>query len=123
MKKNQHQGKILETFLKKNGYNLSELSRKLYISRTTFYRKLKQQKLSFDFVSAISRAIDYSLLSHMLEEGEVVSLFNRKEKPDIVRRYIAALERQLALLQMSTDVLIEEVKKSKKKNGKSKGTF
>ena len=94
---------------------MTELAHKLHISRTTFYRRLKQANLPLDFVSAMSRSIDHPFLPQLLQTGEVMPRLSATKGSDIVKKYIAALERQLELLQMSTNMLIKEVEKCKKK--------
>lgn len=86
---------------------MKELAHKLNISRTTLYRRLKQEKLPFDFVSAVSRAVDHELLPHGLREDLMV--FSRNDESDIVMKYINMLEMQLELHQVSTITLVRKV--------------
>ncbi|MEM7362184.1 MAG: helix-turn-helix domain-containing protein [Bacteroidota bacterium] len=115
MKKVKHQGQILEAFLKENGCNVSQIASKLNMSRTTFYRKLKQVSLSSNFIDMVSQLTGYHLLPKLLETGETCISLNPKKEADIMHKYIFALERQLSLLQMSTSMLFKEVERCKAK--------
>lgn len=53
----QHKGKIFEEAIKKNGYRIKTLAKKLGIARNTLYTRLKDLDIKYSFITDIGKVI------------------------------------------------------------------
>ena len=110
MSKNIHEGKKLTRFLKKNGYTIIKLSKKLHLSRATFYSKLKLKKLPQEFVQAVANATSQPSLPLILQ-GKDTPKKQKKHNKEIISHYISTLERHIELLDASTHSFLRIIKR------------
>lgn len=54
-----HKGQIVEEVIRKGGYRISTLAKKLGISRNTLYNRFKEPDLAIDFIIRIGNLIKY----------------------------------------------------------------
>lgn len=113
MEKKTHEGKVLAQFLKGNGYTMTRLSKKLRISRTTFYSKLKLKKLPYEFITSITNATSHQLLPFILKGKIPLKKQKAKDRKKIIHSYIATLEKHIELLEITTTLLSKHKHKSK----------
>ena len=111
MKNEIHQGKILEKYLKKNGYNISFFAKKLNISRGNFYNKFNAKKLSESFILSMTHATRQCLLPLILKGQIPLSGTFRSHETTIMKNYIKFLEKHIELLELSTKIFIEILRK------------
>lgn len=57
----QHYGSILEKIVRKSGMNISEVSRKLQVSRRTLYIWFNKPNLSMSVISSVADVLEYDL--------------------------------------------------------------
>lgn len=101
-----HKGKKLHHVLKKSGYSLSMIAQKLYMSRNTFYAKLKCEEPSEEFILALEKALNCNL-SFLFPD---VKRPLYKEKLEKIRRFERAynkvLEQMIALMSLAIESII-----------------
>jgi plasmid maintenance system antidote protein VapI len=54
-----HRGEIVEKILRKSGYSLTKVAKKLGISRNTLYNRFKNANLSYHFMMEVGKIIYY----------------------------------------------------------------
>ncbi len=52
-------GEIVELVIRRNNISISELSRRLHVSRRSIYNWFTQKNLSFDIICKIGEVLDY----------------------------------------------------------------
>ncbi len=55
----QHRGKVIKEAVKKSGYKVVDIIKKLDISRNTLYYKFRNAKVDYDFIVRLGRIINY----------------------------------------------------------------
>jgi hypothetical protein len=92
----QHRGELLESIIRKGPYSISTVAKKLGISRTTLYNKLKECGLDYDFIVTVSDLLRYDIKAEIPELDTNVSfsldqqLYQKRMRE---KKYIALLER------------------------------
>lgn len=61
-------GKVIEGVVRKNHIRISELSRKLHVSRRTIYNWFNQESLNFEIICKIGTAIMHDFSKELPEE-------------------------------------------------------
>ena len=104
-----HQGDFVFNEIKKSGYPISAIARKLEISRLTLYNRLKQPVLPTGLLSAISKIIrrDFSDIAPEVD-GYTISCNEKLIKQQA--KYSEMLEKYIQLLCFTLDI-IDEVKR------------
>ena len=108
MKREKHQGAILEKLVRANGYALTSLAKKLHMSRNTLYRQFKKQKLPLNFVVAIGNIMSYNSLPLILE-GKIPIANKKAVNATIANDYIELLEKHLMLLELFTQQILIKI--------------
>lgn len=110
----QHKGKIVEEAIKKSGYQMKALAKKLGIARNTLYTKLKDADLEDIFITRVGNVICYNFSidfpnladreAAYMEESS--SIYREAKSPDYVqlqeltKRYVNLLEDYNNLLKI-----------------------
>jgi DNA-binding XRE family transcriptional regulator len=96
-----HRGSIVEKTIRKSGYSITKLAKKIGISRNTFYNKFKNPDLSYNFIMEIGRIIHHDFTIDFPEIKEEVDLLEKdqtKELWEIERKYAELLEKHAKLV-------------------------
>jgi hypothetical protein len=72
-----HKGAIVEKALRKSGYSLTKLAKKLGISRNTLYGRFENANLSHHFIMEVGRIIYYDFTLDFPEMKEELGLTNK----------------------------------------------
>ncbi len=56
---NTHRGKVIQDAVKKSGYKIIEITKKLGISRNTLYYKFSNAKVDYDFIIRLGHVINH----------------------------------------------------------------
>ncbi|MCP3658892.1 MAG: hypothetical protein GY830_00650 [Bacteroidetes bacterium] len=102
----KHRGEFVHKAIKQKKYSIEFISKKLGITRNTFYKKLKNSNLSLDMIVKVSNIIEYDFISEIPEIKEYArnnNLFlykNTKEKNIIIYKlkYLKLMYQYNALL-------------------------
>ena len=97
----QHRGEILEAVIRKSGYPIKALAKRLGVSRNTVYNKFKEYDLSYDFIVRVGDIIRYDFTYDYPELKTNVSLGKEQHATELWRleqRYTHLLERYNKLL-------------------------
>lgn len=99
---------MVEEAVRRSGFSIKKLSERLNISRNTLYNRFKDPKVSYEFITAVSKIIHYDF---SIDFPELETAFNRvSERPGnyldrdtvellrLEKKYIALLERHNKLL-------------------------
>ncbi len=54
-----HKGQIVEKVIRRSGYSITRLAKKLVISRNTLYNRFENANLSYRFIMEVGNAIHY----------------------------------------------------------------
>lgn len=107
---NLNVGQVIERVVRKDHMGISELSRKLHVSRRTIYNWFDQESLSLDVVCRIGRAIKHDFSKEFPEEFASKTSTNVIDGPDLednsgsqsvgywMNKYIKLLEKYNELL-------------------------
>lgn len=68
-----NKGEIVELVIRRNNLSISELSRRLHVSRRSVYNWFEQKDLSIDIICKVGDALDYDFSS------DFPDLFTRKK--------------------------------------------
>jgi transcriptional regulator with XRE-family HTH domain len=71
-----HRGEIVEKIIRKSGYSLTKLAKKLGISRNTLYSRFENANLSYQFIMEVSRIIYHDFTIDFPEIKEDLRLTN-----------------------------------------------
>ncbi len=71
---NIHRGEIVEKIVRKSGYSLSKLAKKLTISRNTLYNRFKNPHLKYHFIRKVGETIHYNFTIDFPEMKEELGL-------------------------------------------------
>lgn len=106
-----HRGKIVEKIIRKSGYTLTKLAKKLNISRNTLYKTFNNPSLSYVVIMQIGHAIYYDFSvefpeirnePELLEDNPLMAI--RKDETTILwkinKKYIQLLEVYTKLLNL-----------------------
>jgi len=113
----EHKGKIVESAIKKSGYQMKSLAKRLGVARNTLYTKLKEAELDDVFIVKIARIIHYDfsidfpqlaaqLSLNQVEENDGIYGNNLYRNPDFVelqllnKKYLKLLEDYNKLLKL-----------------------
>ena len=97
----QHRGEIVEAIVRRSGYSIKALSKKLRVSRNTIYNKFREQDLSYEFIANVGDIIHYDFNADFPEIKTSVVLDKDKQATELWRleqRYARLLERHHKLL-------------------------
>ncbi len=97
----QHRGEILEAVIRKSGYSIKVLAKRLGVSRNTIYNKFKEYDLSYDFIVRVGDIIRYDFTYEYPEIKTTVSLDKEEHAAELWRleqKYTRLLERDNKLL-------------------------
>lgn len=97
----QHRGEILEAVIRKSGYSIKVLAKRLGVSRNTIYNKFKEYDLSYDFIVRVGDIIRYDFTYEYPEIKTTVSLDKEEHAAELWRleqKYTRLLERYNKLL-------------------------
>ena len=61
----KHKGILIEKAIRKSGYSIQKVAKKLSISRTTLYNKFDQKEINDDFMRKLSRTIHHDFSSEV----------------------------------------------------------
>ena len=64
-----HRGELVEKVLRKRGHSLTEVAKKLGISRNTLYNRFKDPHLSYQFIREVGKSIFYDFTIDFAEIG------------------------------------------------------
>ena len=109
-----HRGQIVEKVIRKSGYSITKLAKKLGISRNTLYNRFENADLSYRFIMEVGNIIHYDFtvdFPTMKEEIEAISNIPihsvDRETLEIWRaesKYILLLEQYSKLLSILAKV-------------------
>lgn len=97
----QHRGEILESVVRKSGYPLKVLAKRLGVSRNTIYNKFKEYDLSYDFIIRVGEVIHYDFAYEYPEIKTTVSVDKDQYSTELwrlERKYTHLLEHYNKLL-------------------------
>jgi transcriptional regulator with XRE-family HTH domain len=109
-----HRGKYIRELIKKSGNNLNDIHYGLGIGRTTLFRWLSEENLSFVKMARIANFVGEDISKDFPEAAESVKYEKNKElaeemEPSLIRdKYFATLEKYNTLLEKH-NVLLEEL--------------
>ncbi len=100
----KHKGQIIEKIVRKSGFPLAILAKRLHISRNTLYKRFKRKNLPYDFILAVGHVIgyDFSTIFPVLEKITIDIKDKVKRAKD---KYIRLLERYVNLLTLAAVVM------------------
>ena len=81
----QHRGEILEAVIRKSGYSIKVLAKRLGVSRNTIYNKFKEYDLSYDFIVRVGDIIRYDFTYEYPEIKTTVSLDKEEHAAELWR--------------------------------------
>jgi transcriptional regulator with XRE-family HTH domain len=117
--RNTHRGKIVEFIVRRHPLGLSEISRKVGVSRRTLYNWFENEKLSMNDIKKIGVAIDYDFSKELPVEIYENSLSNLKYQetkalsPDTEYRAVYYwMEKYIRLLEQYNEILNCKMDKS-----------
>jgi len=96
-----HRGEIVEKVLRKSGYSLTKVAKKLDISRNTLYNRFTYANLNYQFIMKVGKIIYYDFTIDFPEMKEDVDLLEKgktRELWRIERKYAELLEKNAKLL-------------------------
>jgi len=104
----KHRGKIVEKIIRKSGYSLTALAKKLNISRNTLYNKFEKQNLSYRFIIEIGHIIHHDFAEDFSDMAQEIGLMGEPPTHTIYgdtfdlwkaeRKYILLLEKYTQLI-------------------------
>jgi len=107
-----HRGEIVEKVLRKSGYSLTKVAKKLSISRNTLYNRFTYANLNYQFIMKVGKIIYYDFTIDFPEMKEEVDLLDKtpiSEPVSMGGKYIHLLEKYNSLLA----VLVETANQNK----------
>jgi transcriptional regulator with XRE-family HTH domain len=96
-----HRGEIVEKILRKSGYSITKLAKKLGISRNTLYNRFKNADLSYRFIMEVGKVLYYDFTIDFPAMKEDIGLLEKdqtKELWRIERKYTELLEKHAKLV-------------------------
>jgi transcriptional regulator with XRE-family HTH domain len=109
-----HRGQIVEKVIRRSGYSITRLAKKLGISRNTLYNRFENANLSYHFIMEIGSAIHYDFTVDFPTMKEEIEMMRDipirsidRETLEIWRaesKYILLLEKYTKLLSMLAKV-------------------
>ncbi len=100
----KHKGEIIEKIVRKSGYPLAILAKRLYISRNTLYKRFKRKNLPYDFILAVGHVIGYDFSTTFPVLKNITTNIEDKIKR-AKDRYIRLLERHINLLTLAAVIM------------------
>ena len=114
----QHQGRILERVVRRDRMGISEIARRLYVSRRTLYNWFETKELSLDIICKVGFVIGHDFSKEFPEEfaqktnttsGEVMAeLQSTTDKPKDPIYYW--MDRYIKLLEKFNELLSKDAK-------------
>jgi hypothetical protein len=106
---NKHNGQIVEYVIRRNGHNLSALSKLLNVNRRSLYNWFADRNLRSEIIYRIGTAVDYDFskeFPEMFTSDNFVKVINPSfmdntepgNEPDWQMKYITLLEQYNAVL-------------------------
>ncbi|ACE05703.1 hypothetical protein Aasi_0262 [Candidatus Amoebophilus asiaticus 5a2] len=105
-----HRGQIIEKIIRRSGYSITRLAKKLGISRNTLYNRFENANLGYRFIMEVGNIIHYDFTIDFPEMKEEIELmgdtpirsFDREtaERWKAESKYILLLEKYTKLLGM-----------------------
>lgn len=75
-----HNGEIVELIVRKNKMSISELSRKLKVSRKSVYNWFRKEDLSIEVINRVGQILNHSFVNELPEKYEAYQKQSRKAK-------------------------------------------
>jgi len=105
-----HRGQIVEKIIRRSGYSITRLAKKLGISRNTLYNRFESSNLGYRFIMEVGNVIHYDFTVDFPEMKEEIELMGDIPIRSIDRetvelwkaegKYIVLLEKYTKLLGM-----------------------
>lgn len=110
-----HNGEIVELIVRRNKISISELSRKLDVSRKSIYNWFKKEDLSIEVINRIGEILNHNFVNELPEKYEELHKQLKKLKsdkstspdPDLALYW---KNKYINLLESYTNVLMKERK-------------
>jgi transposase-like protein len=103
-----HRGQIVEKVIRRSGYSITKLSRKLGISRNTLYNRFSNSNLGYRFIIEIGNVIHYDFAADFPEIKDEADIIGEAPLRSVDRetaelwkaetKYISLLEKYTKLL-------------------------
>lgn len=77
-----HNGEIIELIVRRNKISISELSRKLNVSRKSIYNWFKKENLSIEVINKIGEILNHNFVNELPEKYEELHKEFKKLKLD-----------------------------------------
>jgi transcriptional regulator with XRE-family HTH domain len=100
-----HRGEIVEKVMRRSGYSLTKLAKKLGISRNTLYNRFKNANVSYQFIMEVGKITHYDFtfdFPQMKEDASVLEEDQPREVWRIEKQYTELLEKNAKLLAILT---------------------
>jgi transcriptional regulator with XRE-family HTH domain len=105
-----HRGQIVEKIIRRSGYSITRLAKKLGISRNTLYNRFENANLGYRFIMEVGNVIHYDFTIDFPEMKEEIELMGDnpvrsfdRETAELWKaegKYILLLEKYTKLLSM-----------------------
>jgi len=103
---NKHHGQILEYQIRRNGFNITDLAKKLKVDRRSLYNWFKSEYLRHDIILKIGLIIRHDFSIEIPEHFDQVE-FLIKNKVEIHADIVKYKEMYIALLEKYNALLLE----------------
>ena len=120
-----NRGQIVEKIIRRSGYSITKLSKKLGISRNTLYNRFENPSLGYRFIVEVGNVIHYDFTLDFPEIKEEIELLGEpplrsvdRETAELWRaegKYILLLEKYTKLLSMLVKLANENTLNTLKK--------
>jgi transcriptional regulator with XRE-family HTH domain len=77
-----HNGEIIELVIRRDKISISELSRKLKVSRKSIYNWFKKENLSIEIINRIGEVLNHDFTNELPEKYEELNVELKKLKQD-----------------------------------------
>ncbi|MBG6233925.1 transcriptional regulator with XRE-family HTH domain [Pedobacter sp. CAN_A7] len=77
-----HNGEIIELVVRRDKISISELSRKLKVSRKSIYNWFKKENLSLDVINRIGEVLNHDFTTELPEKYEELNVELKKLRQD-----------------------------------------
>ena len=100
----KNRGRVVHNIIKRSGFKINEIAKKLEISRGSLYNYFNNPELSFEFILRLGKIVQYDFSIHFEE-------LNNPKKPEesaYIKEYEKQKVNEITLLQRKYYILLEQ---------------